>query len=80
MTHPLARFSKTLAAPDLIARLRADHGAAAVRLVTADHSADLRARAAVAGVDLVTKPIDAPALRAVLAAFGLSAEATTKGV
>ena len=65
---------------DLIARLRADHGAAAVRLVTADHSADLRARAAVAGVDLVTKPIDAPALRAVLAAFGLSAEATTKGV
>ncbi|MGV8950904.1 MAG: PAS-domain containing protein [Cypionkella sp.] len=64
---------------DFILRLREAYGELPVRLVTADRSAGLRARAEAAGVALLMKPIDAQVLRQVMADFGFSAADTTKG-
>ncbi|MGV8955400.1 MAG: PAS-domain containing protein, partial [Cypionkella sp.] len=61
---------------ELIAALRQTEVTVPIMLVTADHSAELRARTLAAGVAMLMKPIDAQALRGVMAAFGLSAQDT----
>jgi two-component system, sensor histidine kinase len=61
----------------LITRLRELEPDVPLMLVTADHSPELRAKAEAMAVDLLMKPIDAEALRRVMAGFGLIAPATT---
>jgi two-component system, sensor histidine kinase len=63
---------------ELIAQLRRMAAGVPLMLVTADHSAALQAKAEAAAVEILRKPIDAQALRGVMAAFGLNAQDTTK--
>jgi two-component system, sensor histidine kinase len=65
---------------ELISKLRKLDSRVPLMLVTADHSAALRAKASAASVEMLMKPIDAQALRGVMAAFGLNAQDTTKEV
>jgi two-component system, sensor histidine kinase len=63
---------------ELISLLRAKDAGVPLMLVTADHSAGLKAQARAARVEMLMKPIDAQALRGVMASFGLNAQDTTK--
>ena len=53
-----------------LAAINADHGPRPACLITAERDAGLQAQAALAGADLLYKPIDAMAMRVFLAALG----------
>jgi two-component system, sensor histidine kinase len=52
---------------ELLSRLRAAHGLVPARLITADRGGELQEMAALAGIEILYKPIDPRALEAVVA-------------